>query len=466
MKHHVYPTAVPSLLLVLALAPTASAQCEDAVPFDCAPPNADDAFYLNESGGTNSYSTFVPPPLVPDRRPGFFIQMSASGNRDCNNPLDQIPWWQSANWTGFERQLDLAWDNGFRRVVLYKPGGSPGYQKVQQAQYQFLMNSQKQLLANEFSDWLADARAADASFELGVVVGAWQSGGVCTPCLDSINGNGYWKCDDDDDLYGFTYNPRFFDPTNLASMQETYQNLIPWVELGCDSIWLDNCSNHANRDVGDYKGPQRLLDAAQDPDYAGVELLGEAIPTDANGYVDTYMAEHAAWFAHLQFLMGDDDGLPPGKGWLTGGSHDDQVINPDTTELIVLFGNPDGAGDGPPYTIATMADARDRGYIPWATATDAVPLIQRLFDGDTVDGVDLLYQSFITHNDLADFNGDHSVTCADFLDFFKCWSRHSGGPRDPKLAIYDGDLDNDDMVTTKDLLLFLRLRNWSALGCF
>lgn len=466
MKDHSYPAVVCLGLASLVTTSAASAQCEDSVPFTCDPPGTGRVRYVcTKSGDLACYPAETPPPITPDRRPGFLLQMGCGSCRSCDNPLNHAAWWHNANWTGLQRQLDDAWSQGFRRVVLNKPGGNPGNQKVQQAQYHFLMDKQKALLTQDLGPWLEAARSIDPTFDFGVLVGAWQSGGVCTPCLSSGGGNGYWNCDDDDDLYGFQYHRRFWDPTSLSSMRETYQNLMPWIDVGCSSLWIDNSSNANGNEVGAYKGPQRMLDFVQSPDYAGIRIVGEAIPANRDGYVDTFMAEHAAWCAHLQYLMGDDDGLPPGRGWLTGGSHDDQTVDTATTELNVFFANPDGADDGPPYTIETMADARDRGFIVWTSASEAVPLLQRIYDGESYEGRDLFYEDFMAHHDPADFNGDAKVDCEDFRAFIQNWMANVGRTADPTLAIWDGDLDNDDAVTTNDMLRFLALRNWNSLGC-
>lgn len=449
-----------SLLALAALAGIARAQCQDSNPCTCAPPKPEGVYYAGGGGGISTYTPLREPPFTPDRRPGFVLHMNCTDCRDCDNPLAQSPWWQSAEWSGVRSLLDNARARGFHRIMLYKPGGALGTQKIQQAQYGYLTDDQKSLLNNQLADWLFNAKIDDPDFDLGVFMGSWQGGSPCTPCIADNSGNRFWDCRDDDDRYHFDYNRRFFDPTDPASMNETYQNLKPWMDIGCTSFWMDNSADKVYDDVGDYPGPDRLIDLLQSPDYDNkVKFVGEAIPSFPDGYMQPVPVHHAAWFCHLQYLMGDDDGNPKGKGWLTGGSHADQVVDPVGTELNVLFADPDGAGDGPPYTIDTMADARDRGYIVWAAAEEAVPMLQRLYDGED----DAFYLD--CQSTLADFNGDGAIDCTDYLQFLRNWLANLNAPRHPDLAIWDGDINNDDTVDFRDFLLFISLADWNAMHC-
>ncbi len=454
------PAALVPVLTLATLGPAARAQCEGP-PYTCEPPSPKFVYRVGDDPeDLTCYTPSPTPPFTPDRRPGFVLSMACGDCLSCDNPLEQAPWWMQASWPSFQTRLNQAWANGFRRVLLFKPGGSLYTQKVQQAHYGYLTDEQKHLLNTELFDWIHRARLADPDFDIGVFLGAWQSGSTCTPCVTDAGSNGYWDCSDEEAELGFEFNTRLFNPTDRSSMEEVYHNLMPWMDIGCSSLWLDNAAHKLPKDVGDYPGHDRLLDLTQSPDYAGVKILGEAIPSYADGYMMERPVAHAAWFAHLQFLIGDDDGVPIGKGWLTGGARDDQLVDPTTSELIVLFANPDGSGDGPPYTIETMADARDRGYIVWVNNETAVPMLQRLYDGED----DAFYQA--SAGALSDFNGDGAVNCTDYTLFLRNWFvTRSDATFGADYAVWDGDINNDDLVDSRDILDFSSLEDWTTMGC-
>jgi hypothetical protein len=107
-----------------------------------------------------------------------------------------------------------------------------------------------------------------------------------------------------------------------------------------------------------------------------------------------------------------------------------------------------------------MADARDRGYIVWVNNETAVPMLQRLYDGED----DAFYQASV--GTLSDFNGDGAVNCTDYTLFLRNWFvTQSDATFDADYAVWDGDINNDDLVDSRDLLDFSRLEDWETMGC-
>lgn len=399
-----------------------------------------------------------------DRRPAYFLSLFCGNNcRDCDddNPLGQSAYWATPNWTNFEQRLDDAWDAGFRRFVLYNPGGNlPGFAMGQTSYWHLTEGTggQQDLLENDLADWIADRLDDDETLEFGIVIGSWQSGSPRTPCRNTAAGGGYWDCASEETKYGITIGDTFFDPTDLDSMKETYQNFKPWMDIGCNTFWLDNSSNPDP--VGSsYSGPERLVDLRMSPNYSAIKIAGEAIPWVQDtmdpdyGLIDSSFDQSAAWYAKYSFVRQ--------RGWLVGSGTYEQFPNPSTTELCIMFGNPDPAGTDDDYTIYTVASARDHGFVPWTDREPNFGFIQRLYDGDNNE----FYSDFVINGDFTDFdfNGTGG-TEADYCAFLTNW-KNNFGTSDPDYAYWDGDIDNDDDVDCTDLAIFNALTTWPSVTC-
>ena len=467
--------------------PLSHAQCENS--FTLALPNASSAKYVYQGpvAPANTYSTQPVTALsfTPDRRPGVWHSFYTA-NRWCDsttyhNPKALTPYWAKAIWDnatpstpndlGIKQRFDSFITEGFRRITINRPGGNILGQYVPQAHYHHLDDDQKDLLEIDLADWIDDTLTnVDADFELAVFIGSWQSGHPAAPGLgNSVDGT-YWDCTDDDTDLGFYYRSDpgntgtatsitaancFVDPKEQSSMQETYQNFVPWLDIGCTAIWLDNSADASHTSGTGYLGRDRTIDLIQSPDYSAVNFVGEGIPwyNDTTGHEDihrplTDYLEAMPWMATDSFA---DD-----RGWRDTAST--ISVDPSTTEAIIVFQSDNGA-----TTLAQMASMRDRGFVIWVSAqsTDAslspssvkkINWLQRLYPE--------LTSSF--SGDMADFNGDGTVDCDDYDLFFTNWYDSFVNGSD-YFGIWDGDLDGDGDADWDDVNYFGTLSSWT--GC-
>lgn len=457
----------------------AHAQCENTPSFIL--PDASDAYRVHESGPAPAPPyTYDPFPaeylsFTPDRRPGIWYSVY-TGDQDCEEPLGANPKghtfeWLNAHWDnaspsplallGVKQRLDSFVDAGFRRININRPGGGlTGQQFVPQAHYHHLTDAQKDLIENDLSAWIDDVETnIDADFEFGVFIGSWQSGHPATPCVTGGEGGNRWSCFDDDDDLGFTYRSsgsvnaadNYFDPTSLSSMQETFQNFTPWLDIGCTALWLDNSADNNHTASTGYHGRDRTIDLIQSPDYAGVRFAGEGIPHSENGtedIPDTDYLEAMPWMATETFANA--------RGWRDTSSS--ITVNPNTTEAIIIFDSDNGA-----TTLAQMAGMRDRGFVVWVKAqsmnsTLSASSVRR------INWLQRLYPQLTPYfsGDIADFNGDGTVDCNDWYLFEENWNTSS-----PTLikSIWDGDIDGDGDADMDDYTAFEMLEDWSGMGC-
>ena len=476
-----------SVALMCVGTPLSHAQCENS--FTLALPNASSAKYVYQGpvAPANTYSTQPVTALsfTPDRRPGVWHSFYTA-NRWCDsttyhNPKALTPYWAKAIWDnatpstpndlGIKQRFDSFITEGFRRITINRPGGNILGQYVPQAHYHHLDDDQKDLLEIDLADWIDDTLTnVDADFELAVFIGSWQSGHPAAPGLgNSVDGT-YWDCTDDDTDLGFYYRSDpgntgtatsitaancFVDPKEQSSMQETYQNFVPWLDIGCTAIWLDNSADASHTSGTGYLGRDRTIDLIQSPDYSAVNFVGEGIPwyNDTTGHEDihrplTDYLEAMPWMATDSFA---DD-----RGWRDTAST--ISVDPSTTEAIIVFQSDNGA-----TTLAQMASMRDRGFVIWVSAqsTDAslspssvkkINWLQRLYPE--------LTSSF--SGDMADFNDDGTVDCDDYDLFFTNWYDSFVNGSD-YFGIWDGDLDGDGDADWDDVNYFGTLSSWT--GC-
>jgi|GEM_PF-5893705 len=455
--------AVLSALGSLTLSAAAALAQPCNTPFDCDPPLP---------GG---FSMPDPPPsprapFVPDRRPVYWFNLFCGSTcRTCGpdaNPKGHSPYWARADWPVLERNLNALFDDGFRRIVLQRPGGGlPGEWKVNQSQYHHLTNEQKALIQGPLADWIAcrragcDGRPAAPDLQLGVFIGSWQYK-VCTPCLTPDGGTDDMGTDDPkDDIVWWDCPPEaemhFMDPFDPQSEADMYANILPWADAGFDAIWFDNASR---RDPNLDQSPDALLAMRELDALSSVVLGGEAVPWYKIGrerFIDTYYTERAPWFGLYWWFRR--------TGWLGPKGSNPHDADPDTTEIGVVFGEtPDRLDELEDskfvHSLAQVADVRDRGFVIWASHSSIIPFTQRLYDGD--DGA--LFAALMVEGNPADFNADGRIDCLDHRTFFKNWSDSLLDPK-PAPAFWDGDIDNDDKVTPLDVLAFLNLAAWD--GC-
>lgn len=464
-RHGVNANLIAGITCAAMIAGRAAAQpCPNL--YDCDTLGPDSGFTLGGSpGGRGEF--------IPDRRPVFWLNLYCGDDcRACDpvpNPKGHNPYWAEADWRTLERRLNELFDAGFRRIVLQRPGGSlPGEWKVNQSQYHHLTDAQKSVIQNELAHWIAckrtgcDGGAPAPDLQMGVFIGSFQWE-PCSPCLTAQGGVDDKGTDNpNDDVTWWDCPPEaemsFMDPYDPDSLADIYSNVAPWAEAGFDAIWFDNASR---RDPDLNQSPDALLALRSIPAFDSLMLGGEAVPwykVNRKRYIDQYYTERAPWFAVYWWFRR--------TGWLGPKPHNPHRVDPNTTEIGVVFmetphrfdqQTPDDAFM--PYGIHPIAEARDAGYVVWASDPSIVPIVQRLYDGED----DELFAALVRDTDPADFDGDGKVDCADYSTFLRRWVHSSGGGWSSKPAYWDGDIDNDDAVTLKDFNAFLSLADWS--GC-
>ena len=477
-------------LIILACSSSiASAQsaCENTITYTL--PDASSVKYVYE-GNLAPSNTYDPAPVaslgfIPDRRPGIWFSYYGP-EKTCTNPKGQEAFWNEARWDnpspsplnrlGMKQRLDSFVNSGFSRIIINRPGGSIENQFVQQAHFHHMTNDQKDLLQTDLADWIADATDNDEHFDFGVFIGSWQSGHPAAPCLANGDGtvDGYggdsWDCSDDDTSIGFTYRAgsdasanaadNYMDPSSLSSMQETYQNIAPWLDIGCTSIWLDNSADSYYTGGTGYLGRDRTIDLIQSPDYTGVNFAGEAIPREWNTSESRFVPIES-YLEAMPWMTVDSHLYDNGMDWIyTPDGLDDITVDPLTTEVIVVFHTANGAS-----TLAEMATMRDRGFVIWVSAITT----NSTLSPDSVDRIGWLQRIYpeLTDDftgDLADFNGDGNVDCDDYDLFVDNWYNSFVYGSDYN-AIWDGDIDGDGDVDWDDVTEFGTLADWATLAC-
>lgn len=235
------------------------------------------------------------------------------------------------------------------------------------------------------------------------------------------------------------------------SAELTYKATRPWIDAGYNAIWFDASAGQSA--TGGNITPEALsvVAMAYNPDYAGVKVGGEAVPADYSGGVytpDSYLTTNAAWVGLQRY---HECRWPDGPGAV--------VFDPDTTEVVVAFNgtgvNPSftcNNGTHPPYDIHTVGRYRDRGFVLASWREGAYKYIRRVDDGDE------FYDALAADpSELADFNADGVVNCADYQLFVARWCANFL-QQDDALSVWDGDVNNDDLVDGDDLAEFYTLQ--------
>lgn len=390
--------------------------------------------YLDGQRPSLSYSIDEAHIFVPDRRP-IAVVAPYNGSYSPTNPFGFVSWFRDPDTAGEElvRELQDAWDAGFRRIVLNRPGGViQNNDIVQMSMYHYLSHGHRVAYLVHARNWVLEHRQLDPDLEVGVFVGI-RHNSPCTPCLEptGVLPNGY-RCSHDP-LYLPGYQGHI-DAGDRRSAEWTWQNNYPWLASAFTAIWFD--SGSLSGDFGGTIAPQETIVALQhNPDYEGVKIGGEAVPRGdwiGDQFFPNPNCYEAAWVGLHSFF------LQPARAG--------ERYDPDSTEVGVAFMNPDVA---PVYGIRDVADFRDRGYVAWAWRSFSFPYIQRTHDG--ADGE--LYDALVASGSMADFNADEHTNYMDVMDFLERLMAHDKPDRP---AVWDGDINNDDVVDYLDVIVFMQ----------
>lgn len=426
-NHGLGAIGVRTLALTIACA-SASAQ-------HCPPlPDASDVFVFEDSANpSKSYSIDPDHRFVPDRRP-VAVVAPYNGSYSATNPMGWVGWFRDLDTCGEElvQRLDDAWDAGFRRIALNRPGGIlQNNDMVQMSMFWYLEQQRRQAYSVHMRDWIAEKRLIDPDLEVGIFIGS-RHNSPCTPCLEPTGVLSPNSDCLDDPNYLVGWQGRL-DAATRRSAEWTYQNTRPYVNNGVDALWFDSASLRGNT-TGVMSMRESILALQHNPDYFGVDIGGEAVPEGvivSGQWQPNPAVLQAPWVALHRFFLQD--------------SRAGEVYDPETTEIGVGFMKPDV---WPHYDIRDMADFRDRGYVLWSWRAFSFDMMQRLHDGENNE----FYDAVVREGTLADFNGDDSVDQQDLTDFL---SQVTSTPPGGRPSIWDGDVNNDDVLDFSDIIVFL-----------
>jgi len=423
--------------IVVRALPVVLLACASAKAQNCPPlPDASDVFVFEDlANPSKSYSIDPGLEFTPDRRP-VAVVAPYNGSYSDTNPMGWVGWFRDAETSGPElvQRLDDAWDAGFRRICLNRPGGIlRDNDMVQMSMFFYLEQARRQAYTVHMRNWIEQKRQIDPDLEVGLFIGS-RHNSPCTPCLEPTGVLSPTEDCTDDPHYMSGWQGRL-DAATRQSAEWTYQNTSPFLNNGVDALWFDSASLRGNT-TGVISMRDSILALQHNPDYAGVHIGGEAVPegVTVNGQWQPNPAVlKAPWIALHRFFLQD--------------SRAGEVYDPATTEVGVAFMKPDV---NPAYDIRDIADFRDRGYVCWSWRAFSFDFMQRTHDGED----NAFYEAVIRDGTLADFNGDEQVTIEDLLDFLE----RVTSPAPPVLrpAIWDGDVNNDDRRDFADVIFYLQ----------
>ncbi len=468
---------IPAALIpLLAGAARAQVTCADAGP-GCPPPPAPAitpyACDCETPGTPDAPIPFRPtgaypvPQVVRDSRPVVLI-CCMNGNR--TGPRLWAPWWNQPNGEVAIYNLIVVLNNcyarGFRRMVLYMPGGQetsePEGALFSSAQYWSLPCAHKRALAMRLKAWIARKERDRDPVTLGVYGGFYINKDVA--CLSM-------------------HPSEAMDVSNAAHMQKAFLNVSPWMELGFREYWLDYsatkpCVPGALQSQAEFVRPggrghvrfggeaipyvkRAAAPGGREPWAYQTNPLGQHVPDAA------YLAE-TPWVCALEFVRG---AFPAKNAWgyepdIWRIADDSGALRPDRTELGLMF--VDGAK--PHEYTATLEDAvrlfradnaarpwsgpwrDDAGWVLWAGNEDIgkaeyelffryIEIVQRVYDMGTIRAA-------------ADYNADGRVNEAD-LDAATQAVKANRGVHEATYLM--GDFNRDGAVTDSDLA---RFRGW------
>jgi len=461
------------------------------------PPSQVPAARINCADGGAAYRAPTPPALTPlpcdcetpgtpgapvsTRRPESYpthtvrrdprpVVLIACMNGNRTGPRLWAPWWNQPDGEVAVHNLIVRLENcysrGFRRMVLYMPGGQettdPEGAVFSSAQYWSLPSAHKRALQTRLRAWIARKAANADPVTLGVYGGFHVNADV--NCLSMHP----------------SHAP---DVSNLADVQKTFQNVSPWMELGFSEYWLDYSATKPCIPGAFQSHPDFVLPGARGHTRFG----GEAIPyvkkqivqggRAAWAYQTNPLGQHvpdaqylaqSPWVCALSFVR---SAFPAKNAW---GFEPDVwriadpsgALTPARTELGLMF--VDGAA--PQAYTATIddavrlfrADSAARawsgpwndgvGWVLWAGHEDIarseypafhryIEMVQRVYDMGTIRAA-------------ADYNADGAVNDTDNSMAGEAIKANLNATAATYLM---GDFDQDGSVTTADLP---RFREW------
>lgn len=371
------------------------------------------------------------PSYTPDRRPVMFVQF-ASFNF-CANYRGLAEWWYEeddnpAHTAGDDvspmngipdtfdillAKLDEYAADGWKRIMFEFPAGSVSSNvNISSAQWWTMPEWKRDAFEGVIATWIAAHPT--------ISVGIYMDFAVLSPCSLCMTHNEYdeltiisvegcstqhwYPCD----AYGSAHAPDPYDPDDTCLF---YQNVQPWINIGCKEVWLE----------AGLGAPAEFWEFCYNPDYSGTKFGGEAILPDGMGNPDAFALAATPQVATDRFL----DFFDPMGTWTI----------PSASEAGFLVIDP--------HSIADLAEKVGRGFNIW--------LLNEGAGNSESEKIKRIYSAGPIH--IADFNGSGSVTMADYSDFMTAFGASHPSGRD--YNYYHGDIDNNHLINSSDLFAFL-----------
>ncbi|MEM9167426.1 MAG: hypothetical protein AAGB48_10450 [Planctomycetota bacterium] len=394
--------------------------------------------------------------LKPDRRPVVVLQLR---NGNPNNPLGISPSWYDDDFENPDgpptdddlngipdvfdwllNQLDVAYDLGYRRMVMRLPAGSLRGGPMTSSQWWPMPEWKRDGFEMFVAAWLAEKNELGDPVSLGVYAGY----PINDPCEWSMTG------------------ARYPDPTVLADVCAFYRNVKPWMDVGVKEYWLDA------------SGPDwpTMATFQHSPDYAGkIRFGGEAIPNIGPGNgcggqkTPDPGAVAASPFVALFSFVVSRFGLS-------------EPVDPMATQLGVMFNGHHvqcGASEGQEWQFPDLRRIQSEGWVPWidGLATNSQWRRQNeqapyQFDYSFkygAEGIHRIYD-FGTLTAIIDFNNDGLIEVRDYDEpdlaaFLDAWYDNAMGPG----TYLEGDVNGDDVVDAADVsAFFAAISDWNQNG--
>jgi hypothetical protein len=408
----VHRLIVAAMLPCLMLSAPSLAQCEDPyLPLGCT------GVDVGPFGATDLVTT-------PDRRPVMAIHFYGA----TGNPGGLLNWWydDASPWDEgditngipgvFDEMMELMHNRyleGWRRFILYLPAGAmPPPQKMASGQWWTLQGDDgaDDWKRDGFEDYIFTAwRGAHQDMWNPVTIGVYGGWSVCDPgSLDMEDAHAP-------------------STSNADDMCLVYNNVQPWITLGADEYWFDTAALSV----------AAFSNLRLSPDYKNIiRFGGEAIPASNNQLVYAHIPGRA-WMAQINYLLNNN-----AFGW----DYDNPALDPETTDLSVLFRGP----LGPPDELFDRDDMYELvvnlGYTPWVFHDDEVrrELVRRLEGG--------IMDTFSCPEDL-NCDGEVDEEDLDVCMGYSDWDEGTDGPiiplfhgdfTGPSAGVPDGEMDYRD----------------------
>lgn len=447
-------------LATLCLAsPAAFAQCpEDPSCSPCDSIALDQDVCNDTDTLANSGSTWQPgsPDWTPDRRPAALIVLRTGQYcEEGGNPRGFVYWWagddqhpeddlssgdQADVFSELMTRMDCLIADGWRRIVLKEPAGSPARTPlVANAQWYGMSQWRRDAFESEIAPWLSAHRINGEDIDIEIY-GGFRIDDPYSICMSCNAFDDYTVCDDGispcGDRWQFPCENKCpaWDPLpwNSNDTCNFRTNVVPWMNVGIRKIWFDGCSGYTRRPL--------LFEFIYSPDYFNsmsspkhaVQFGGEAYPTNSGGSVVT------ADFSKAPFLAWE--GVV--EGYSGNGSWDFWSTRSSTEVTMVSSGSSAGSLD-------ETWDYVSRGFV------------MVLNDADNVyagcNGSDLpaerlkMVYDFGTLQNALDFDASGWVDLDDYDRYHDMWDLYHGTSN---RNFVHGDVDGDHDVDSADAALF------------